>query len=436
MALLWFLLALLVFIQIFARLSVALSIITGASLTLLCGYVLGLLDLNQLQIMNAFYARLNEGLAQNRIIMAIPLFLLMGSALEYSGLMHRVLGVLTRLFGTVRGGGLLSALLLGAILAAMSGVVGASITLLGLLVLPNLLKQGYPAHLSTGTIAAVGTLGQLMPPSIILLILADSIAGLYLSAQYKIGNYAPQAISVADFFEAAIIPALLLLFAYMLYVFWAAPKVESAPKYQEGSIIDVLLALALIALVLLPLLWRLMTPSESAALGAAMALILTGKDWQNAIKKALVLSAKIAFLMIAASYLSLTLKVLGADAAIKNLLETLSSGNSAKLLLIALLIMFFAGFIFDIIELLLIFVPLLGASLFSSTLDPVKVGILLALCAQTAFLTPPLGLSLLYLRGVAPKSVRTGTMIRGIGPFVIIQITFITLYYFYTIYSV
>ncbi|MDZ7645300.1 MAG: TRAP transporter large permease subunit [Woeseiaceae bacterium] len=377
------------------------------------------------------------GIMTNETLVAVPLFVFMGITLERARIAEDLLETLSALFGRLRGGLGIAVTLVGALLAASTGIVGATVVTMGLLSLPTMLKRGYSAEVATGTICASGTLGQIIPPSIILVMLGDVISSAYQQAQLAEGNYSPRTVSVGDLFAGALIPGLLLVALYMLYLFVLAivkPSVMPGRDASEEPVtIGRLLAalappLLLIVAVLGSILGGLATPTEAAGVGAAGALLIAlqrrslGRDrLREVMQGTLRISSMVFLILVGASVFSLVFRGYGGDEGVRALLEGLPGGVFAAVLLVMLL-MFLLGFVLDFIEITFVVVPIVGPVLLAMGLDPVWLGIMIAINLQTSFLTPPFGFALFYLRGVAPPGVRTTQIYRGVIPFVGIQL--------------
>lgn len=377
------------------------------------------------------------GIVTNQTLIAVPLFVFMGVVLEKSKVAENLLNAMTQLFGQYRGGLAISVILVGALLAASTGIVGATVVTMGLLSLPTMLKQGYAPSFATGTICATGTLGQIIPPSIALVLLGDVLSSAYQKAQLNMGIFSPESVSVGDLFVGAIVPGLLLVSLYLLYVVgvtWFQPsKVPSvAPKASNITIKALLNALLppliLIFLVLGAILAGFATPTEAAGVGATGALILALLQKQltwHKLKDIMLSTTKVTsmvfMILIGASIFSLVFRGYGGEELIEQVFNNLPGGVFTAVLLV-MLVIFVLGFILDFIEITFVVVPLVAPVLLAMGIDPIWLGIMIAVNLQTSFLTPPFGFALFYLRGVAPKSVKTIEMYKGVMPFIIIQI--------------
>jgi tripartite ATP-independent transporter DctM subunit len=377
------------------------------------------------------------GIMTNETLIAVPLFVFMGITLERAKIAEDLLDTLSALFGKLRGGLGISVTLVGMLLAASTGIVGATVVTIGLLSLPTMLKRGYSPEIATGTICASGTLGQIIPPSIILVMLGDVMSAAYQQAQLAQGIFSPKTVSVGDLFAGALFPGLLLVCLYVLYlVITAILKPEAMPAYSAddqsisiGRFLNALFPpLLLIFGVLGSILGGLATPTEAAGVGAMGALVIAlqrgGLSYtrlQEIMRGTLRISSMVFLILIGASVFSLVFRGYGGDDGVRELLQGLPGGVFGALLAV-MLVMFLLGFVLDFIEITFVVVPIVGPVLLSMGLDPVWLGIMIAINLQTSFLTPPFGFALFYLRGVAPPEVTTGQIYRGVIPFVAIQI--------------
>jgi tripartite ATP-independent transporter DctM subunit len=378
------------------------------------------------------------GIMTNEILVAVPLFVFMGITLERARIAEELLDTLSALFGSLRGGLGISVTLVGMLLAASTGIVGATVVTMGLLSLPTMLKRGYSPEVATGTICASGTLGQIIPPSIILVMLGDVMSSAYQQAQLAQGNFSPDTVSVGDLFAGALIPGLLLVVFYVLWlVFTAFVNPASMPPHvatgdDRISLRRILSALApplvLIFAVLGSILGGLATPTEAAGVGAMGAMLiallrraLSLERLRDIMRGTLRISSMVFMILIGASVFSLVFRGYGGDDGVRAVLDALPGGVFAAVLVV-MLVMFLLGFVLDFIEITFVVVPIVGPVLLGMGLDPVWLGIMIAINLQTSFLTPPFGFALFYLRGVAPPEITTGQIYRGVIPFVGIQI--------------
>ncbi len=397
------------------------------------------------------------GIMTNQTLVAVPLFVFMGVMLERSKVAEELLGAMADLFGSLRGGLGISVVLVGMLLAASTGIVGATVVTMGLLSLPIMLKRGYHPSIATGIICASGTLGQIIPPSIILILLGDVLSAAYQQAQLNMGIFSPETLSVGDLFVGALIPGLILVAAYIIYLIIVGlssekliPKVVKATAsndhLQNESILlrslkALIPPLLLIVAVLGSILTGAATPTEAAAVGAVGALLLAvfKKQLNLPVLKDVMYSttqvtSMIFFIFIGAAIFSLTFRGFGGDEIIEEFLIGIAENNTDNWLLqalpdgafgpllIVMLVMFLLGFILDFIEITFVVVPIIAPVLLTLGVDPIWLGIMIAINLQTSFLTPPFGFALFYLRGVAPPSVKTVDIYKGVFPFILIQV--------------
>ena len=425
----------LVFLALMIGFPVALTLSGISLLFALVAVQFGWFDMAFLQsIPNRVYS-----IMSNPTLTAVPLFVFMGIMLEQSKLAEQLLGTMDEVMRGFKGGLGLSVILVGALLAASTGIVGATVVTMGLLALPTMLKQGYCPKLATGTICASGTLGQIIPPSIILILLGDVLSSSYQQAQLNQGIFSPDTLSVGDLFIGALFPGMLLVVLYMLYVFaMAMLKPETVPadsnvKHPPGlgkRVINSLIPpLALILLVLGSILGGYATPTEAASLGALGAMLLAAAKnrlnltmIQTVMRGTLQVTSMIFLIFIGAAFFSLTFRGLGGDELMQELLMDLPGGVFTAVLIVMIL-MFIIGFFLDFIEITYIIVPVVAPILLMMGVDPIWLGIMIAINLQTAFLTPPFGFALFYLRGVTPPSVKTVDIYKGVMPYILIQLS-------------
>ena len=463
------------------------------------GLALGIFDMRLLGGLASRYF----GVMANELLVAVPLFVFMGVMLERSRIAEQLLDTMGIMFGKLRGGLGLSVIFVGMLLAASTGIVGATVVTMGLLSLPSMLKAGYDPRIACGTICASGTLGQIIPPSIVLVLLGDILQGANTEAQLALGNFAPDPVSVIDLFAGAFLPGMMLVGLYMLWIIFigwlkpdACPPVMRAAGDTERMGPRILRVLvppaALIVLVLGSILFGVATPTEAAAIGCIGALLLAGRavaegerqawpvyvaaacmvalvplvsifdlrmqrdqvpfqDLAAAVVAGLCIlamffgiavslkrvylsgiltevsrttvkiSAMVFVILLGASVFSLVFRGLGGDQIVEDVLKSMPGGAFGAMLVVMAL-MFVMGFFLDFIEIVFVVVPIVGPVLLSMGLDPIWLGVMIAVNLQTSFLTPPFGFALFYLRGVAPPSVTTMDIYRGIVPFVMIQI--------------
>ncbi|PLW83466.1 C4-dicarboxylate ABC transporter [Kineobactrum sediminis] len=375
------------------------------------------------------------GTISNDTLIAVPLFILMGVLLEKSRIAEQLLGTLSRSFGSLKGGLGIAVVLVGMLLAASTGIVGATVVTMGLLSLPSMLKGGYSPSLAAGTICATGTLGQIIPPSIALVLLGDVLSNAYQQAQLSMNIFSPKTVSVGDLFVGALLPGLLLVALYLGYILviarlrpQLAPNVETEPVTAAELLGSLVPPLVLIAVVLGSILVGAATPTEAAGVGAVGALLLALAKGEmpiprlrEALLDAMKITCMVFMILIGAAVFSLVFRGFGGEELIHHFFEQMPGGVFGATLVVMLLI-FLLGFILDFIEITFVVVPIVGPILMMMGLDPVWLGIMIALNLQTSFLTPPFGFALFYLRGVAPPELPTSAIYRGVIPFILIQL--------------
>jgi tripartite ATP-independent transporter DctM subunit len=385
------------------------------------------------------------GIMTNETLIAVPLFVFMGVMLERSRVAENLLDTMAALFGPLRGGLGISVTLVGMLLAASTGIVGATVVTMGLLSLPTMLKRNYNPAISSGVICAAGTLGQIIPPSIILVLLGDVLSAAYQQAQLDMGIFSPDTVSVGDLFVGAMIPGLLLVMLYLFYLIIVAlvkpetvPAIPRSEREQEQQllirVVKVLVPpLLLIVAVLGSILGGLATPTEAASVGAIGAILLAISQGQfnldtlrEVMRGTTKVTSMVFLIFIGASLFSLVFRGFGGDELVTELLTDLPGGVVGAMVVV-MLVMFLLGFILDFIEITFVVVPIVGPILLSMGLDPVWLGVMIAINLQTSFLTPPFGFALFYLRGVAPREVTTGAIYRGVAPFIAIQLIMLAL---------
>jgi tripartite ATP-independent transporter DctM subunit len=432
---------LLMFLFAFAMLllgyPVALTLAGTALLSAGIGIIFGVFDY---AFLTAIPNRL-FGIVTNQTLIAVPLFVLMGVILEKSRVAENLLNAMTALFGKRPGGLGFAVTIVGMLMAASTGIVGATVVTMGLMSLPSMLKSNYDPRLATGAICATGTLGQIIPPSIALVLLGDVLSNAYQQAQLSLGIFNPKTVSVGNLFAGAIVPGLLLVAFYMAYIFSVsvfqphrAPTMAADDSVDTGFLLKSLLSpLMLIFAVLGSILTGLATPTEAAGIGALGALVLAwfqeplSMDKTRSITRSTTeTTAMVFFILIGASVFSLVFRGYGGDELIHGIFEGMPGGVVGATVIV-MIVIFLLGFILDFIEITFVVVPIVGPVLLSMGLDPVWLGIMIAVNLQTSFLTPPFGFALFYLRGVAPATVKTTDIYRGVVPFIMIQILLLIL---------
>jgi len=375
------------------------------------------------------------GIMTNETLIAVPLFVMMGVVLEKSRIAEDLLVTMSKAFGRQPGGLGLSVILVGMLLAASTGIVGATVVTMGLLSLPSMLKANYSPSLAAGTICATGTLGQIIPPSIALVLLGDVMSNAYQQAQLKMGVFNTQTLSVGDLFIAALGPGLVLVTAYASYVWLRArinpsiaPPADTEPATLSEILGSLLPPLVLIAAVLGSILLGAATPTEAAGVGAIGALLLSYskrrlnlKSLNEVLQQTLNVTSMVFFILIGATLFSLVFRGFGGEELIHSVFNSLPGGAFGAVLLV-MVVIFLLGFILDFIEITFVVVPIVGPILLMMGVDPIWLGIMIAINLQTSFLTPPFGFALFYLRGVAPAALSTGAIYRGVIPFILIQL--------------
>ena len=373
----------------------------------------------------------------NMTLVAVPLFVFMGVLLEKSNLAQDLLSNMAEVIGGFRGSLAISVIFVGALIAASTGIVGATVIAMGLISLPIMLSRQYDPSLSAGTICATGTLGQIIPPSIALVILGDVLSAAYQQSQLNVGNFSARTVSVGDLFMGAIIPGLILVVCYALYVVIRAYLSPKMAPSQEVTIVSgrwkimltsLLPPFVLISSVLGSILLGIATPTEAAGVGAFGAVLLaisksslTIKNLTEAVETTTEITAMVFMILLGSSIFSLVFRGFGGDDLITSIFAELPGGAFGAVLVV-MVIIFLLGFILDFIQITLVVVPIVGPALLMLGVDPIWLGIMIAINLQTSFLTPPFGFALFYLRGVAPDSLATKDIYRGVIPFILIQL--------------
>ena len=400
-------------------------ILSGISLLFaLIGVTFGYFDYSFLM---AFPNRL-YGVMGNQNLLAVPLFIFMGLILEKTKIAENLIHDMNAMFNQTDSGYAISVVVVGALMAASTGIVGASVVTLGLLTYPVLVKNGYSPSLASGTICASGTLGQVIPPSLVLILLADVLSSSYQQAQLNMGVFSPETITIADLFVGAVLPGLILPLLYIVYLKTLKIKSIEKTNSKKFNLFNIIYPLGLMFIVLGSIIFGIATPSEAAGIGALGAIIIAygkkdlSKDiLDNCVYDSIKLTSMVFMILIGAILFSLVFRGLEGEEFIHKLLVELPNDKMLTLIIV-LIIMFLLGFILDFIEITFIVIPLIGPALFTLGFDPLWLGILIALVLQTSFITPPFGFSLFYLRGVLPRDVKTIEIYKGIVPFLIIQV--------------
>ena len=392
--------------------------------------IFGAFEINLLETMpNRLF-----GIMTNATLVAVPLFVFMGVILEKSKVAELLLTSMSNLFSRYKSGLGISILFVGTLLAASTGIVGATVIAMGLISLPAMLARGYSEKVSTGLIAATGTLGQIIPPSIALVILGDVLATAYQQSQLKIGNYVAKSLSVGDLFMAAIVPGLILVFLYGLYFVFSLKKevltLDEDQKHENFfKLISTLIPpFFLIFAVLGSIITGIASPTEAAGIGALGAIFialihkkLNFKILKESTTQSAFISSMVFLILIGASIFSLVFRGLGGEELITEIFNSIPGGLFGSMILVMFLV-FVLGFILDFIEITFIVVPIVGPILMAMGADPLWLGVMLAINLQTSFLTPPFGFALFYLRSVTPETIKTESIYKGVFPFIMIQI--------------
>jgi len=429
------LLAILMVVAVIAALMIGYSValtLAGMSLAFaMLGHALGVMGFG---ILGALPQRI-YGIMTNDVLLALPMFIFMGVMLEQSRIAEQLLERMGALFGRLRGGLGFSVVVVGALLAASTGIVGATAVTMGLIVLPAMMRQGYDPRLAAGTVAASATLAQIIPPSTVLVVLGDQLNNAYQAAQLAQGKFAPDVVSVSDLFAGALGPGLMLVALYLTYLIAMAvlrpascPAVRVAGTEAATSLAEALLApVALIVAVLGSILFGVATPTEAASVGAVGAILLAvrkaplGKIMMPVVEKTTQITSMIFVILIGATLFSLVFRALGGDDLVQRALGHLPGGTGGALLVVMLAI-FLLGFVMDAFEIVFVVVPIVAPALLKMPgVDPVWLGVMMAVNLQTSYMHPPLGPTLFYLRGVAPPEITTRHIYVGIVPFVLIQ---------------
>ena len=410
---------------------------TLAGSALLFGFLGDALEVFNFRMMGFFPQRI-FGTMINEPLVAVPLFIFMGIMLEKTKIAAGLLQSIGELFGSTKGGLGIGVVIVGMLLAASTGIVGATVVTMGMLSLPSMIKAGYDQKIATGTICAAGTLGQIIPPSIVLVLLATILQGANEEAAMLKGDLAPDPVTAIDLFAGALLPGLMLVVMFIIFIYFYArifpnscppiQTVKSRSEIYKEAFKSIFPPLILIVLVLGSILMGVATPTESASVGAVGAAIiaftkgeLTFQNLKDVSLNTVKLSSFVFVILIGASMFSLVFRGFNGDAMIEHFLGSLPGGLFTALLIVMIAI-FFLGFFLDYIEIIFVIVPLVGPILIANGADPLWLGILISLNLQTSFLTPPFGFSLFFLRGVAPDEIQTRNMYKGVMPFIGIQV--------------
>jgi len=389
------------------------------------------------------------GIMTNDVLVAIPLFIFMGVMLERSRIAEELLETMGRLFGALPGGLGVSVIVVGVLLAAAKGIVGATAVTMGLIALPTMLRHGYDKALAAGTIAATATLAQVFPPATVLVLLGDQLSNSYQAAQLAQGNFAPQTVSVADLFAGAIVPGFVLVLLYLLYLIGVAiavpkrsPPIIPDPNAPRGFdlarqlVVALIAPIALILAVLGSILGGIATPTEAASVGAVGSMLLATRKAGLAgllvpvIARTTQITSMIFLILIGATVFSLVFRGLGGDGLVERALTNLPGGVAGATLAV-MVALFLLGFVMDAFEIIFVVVPIVAPVLLQMPgVSPVWLGIMMAVNLQTSYMHPPLGPTLFYLRGVSPPEVTTRDIYIGIIPFVLIQLAMLLALWF------
>ncbi|WP_448211443.1 TRAP transporter large permease [Colwellia sp. MEBiC06753] len=383
------------------------------------------------------------GIINNQTLLAVPLFVFMGAMLERSKIAENLLNAMSVLMGRFYGGLGIAVTIVGMLLAASTGIVGATVVTMGLMSLPTMIKRGYSTQFSTGIICATGTLGQIIPPSIALVLLGDVLSSAYQQAQLNQGIFSPETVSVGELFAGAVVPGLLLVALYIGYCLAVAlVKPGSVPKISRKDIDSIddstsiarlmltalVPALLLIIVVLGSILAGFATPTEAAGVGAMGALVLAFSQGQLSLANlkavmdsTLKITSMVFLILIGASLFSLVFRGYGGEELVHGFFSQMPGGVFGATLIV-MLVIFLLGFILDFIEITFVVIPIVAPVLLMMGLDPIWLGIMVAINLQTSFLTPPFGFALFYLRGVADKVIKTADIYKGVIPFIIMQL--------------
>ncbi|MBU2984927.1 TRAP transporter large permease subunit [Saccharophagus degradans] len=389
----------------------------------------------ELQEMLAYTERA-YGIMTNTSLIAVPMFIFMGVMLERSKIAEALLHNLAHACGRAPAGMAISVVLVGTLMAASTGIVGATVVTMGLMSLPTMLKRGYEPALACGTICATGTLGQIIPPSIALVLLGDVLSSAYQQAQLNLGVFNATPISVGDLFIGAMVPGIVLVLLYLLYLAWigvfkpelAPPNPDDTPPPISELIKSIVPPILLMVLVLGSIITGQATPTEASGVGALAATLLAVarrqfslKALASVVRSTAKVTTMVFAILLGSALFSLVFRDLGGEQLIHGFFHDLPGGTFMAVLIV-MLVIFLLGFILDFIEITFVVVPIIAPTLLMMGVDPIWLGIMIAINLQTSFLTPPFGFALFYLRGVAPQTVATSAIYKGVIPFIILQV--------------
>ncbi len=433
-----------VFVTLLAGYAVAPTLAGVALLFAFGGALFGVFDLGDL----GFLPNRVFGIITNQTLIAVPLFVMMGVTLQRTHIAETLLQSLSTLMGSARGGLGMAVTVVGMLMAASTGIVGATVVTMGLISLPVMLRNGYDSRLATGTICATGTLGQIIPPSIALVLLGDVLSSAYQQAQLTQGVLSPKTVSVGDLFAGALLPGLVLVVMYLVYIGAVAfisphrapganadvaEDSEGMPNARRDLFLGLVPPLALIVAVLGSILVGYATPTEAAGVGAAGALLLGAAYRALSVEvlreialSTLKTTSMVFLILVGASVFSLVFRGYGGDELVQGVFADMPGGAWGAMVIVMVTI-FLLGFVLDFIEITYVVVPIVGPVLLSMGIDPIWLGVMIAVNLQTSFLTPPFGFSLFYLRGVTPPEVQTVDIYRGVVPFIVAQLCMLLL---------
>jgi len=418
--------------------------LTLAGVSIIIGSIGYFLDLFPIILLNVLPNRI-FGIIGNETLIAVPLFIFMGIMLEKSGIASELLESISRIWGNVKGGLVYSVLVVGVLMAASTGIVGATVVTMGILSLPLMLKWNYDKKIATGVICASGTLGQIIPPSIVLVLLADVFQGANEQASQISGDFAPTPVSSVDLFAGAIIPGLVLVSMYAIWIFIYSilypkklPRKNNLTKINLRDFLKIILPPTLLIFTVLgSILFGVATPTESASLGALGSIVIAitrGKfnfvTLNDVCIQSIKINSMVFFVLIGASLFSLVFRGFGGDILVEDFLVDIPGGKLYAFIVVMITI-FFLGFFLDFFQIVFVIVPIVGPALISMGYDPVWLAIMFAINLQTSFLTPPFGFALFYLRGVSKDLVKTSDIYLGVLPFIFTQIILLFILFYF-----